>query len=180
MLGSVIDGDDLPALPVAHRRPGQDAGAVIGGVDGEGGIVAARNDHVADSDVVTARPGYCRRLKLLAGALSDSVVVDPAIERVGDLDGVGQQQAIFPSGEVSLVGVQGVGGHGDLIPTGQAVVVAVPVDRAAHRRGPSVAQRQGRGAFGGVVLAPHLGQALSPGQLVTQLSEHPAARFDRR
>lgn len=98
MLGGVIDGDDLPALPVAHGRPGQDAGAVIRGGDGEGGIVAAGDDDVADGDVVTARPGYCRRLvEPLAGAFGDSVVVDPAVQRVGDLDGVGQQQALLPA-----------------------------------------------------------------------------------
>ena len=71
---------------------------------------------------------------------------------------------------------QGVGGHGDLIPAGQAVVVAVPVDRAAHRRGPTITQSWRRRPPGGSCWR-HTRSGVESRQLVAQLSEHSAARL---
>ena len=123
----------------------------------------------------------CPRAPVTVGAsASTAVVVDALVERVGHLGGVADQQRVLAGGGVGLVGRQGVGGHGDRIPAMQPVVGAVPADGAAHRRRPTVAQRQRRGAFVGVAHAPHLGKVLCPGQIGAQLGEHAAAGLDRR
>ncbi len=56
---------------------------------------------------------------------------------------------------------------------------AVPVDRLADRLGTTVAQGEGCGALLWIAHPPHLREVLRPGQIRTQLGEHPAAGLDR-
>ena len=123
----------------------------------------------------------CPRAPVTVGASADrsAVVVEAAVERVGHLGGVADQQRVLAGGGVGLVGGQGVGGHGDRVAAVQAVMGAVPADGAAHRCRAAVAQRQRGGAFGGVAHPPHLRKVLRPGQVGAELGEHAAAGFDR-
>ena len=122
----------------------------------------------------------CPRAALTVGAVGgDGVVVEALVERVGHLGGVTHQQRVLAGGGVGAVARERVGGHGDRIPAAQPVVGAVPADGAAHRRRPTVTQRQRRGAFVGVAHPPHLRKVLCPGQIGAELGEHAAAGFDR-
>ncbi|SIH07095.1 Uncharacterised protein [Mycobacteroides abscessus subsp. abscessus] len=179
VLAVVVNFHYSPALPVPHRRLRQDLGAILRLVDGDAGVVTSADDHIPGGDVVTAACGHRRGVTPSRGTLGDNTVVDPAIQGIAHLSGVGQQQRIFPRGEISLVGGQSINGHGDLIPTGHPIVVAIPSDGAAYRRGSSVTHGEGGGAFGRILLAPHLGEALRPGQFVAELGEHSAPGFDR-
>jgi hypothetical protein len=103
----------------------------MGGVeDGDGRVVPAIDDQVPDRDALSPRDTD-------AGSLwVDGVVVDATVERVGHFCCVAEQQGFFTGRSVSPVGGQGVGGPGDLVAGMQSARGAVPVDRAAHRRGP--------------------------------------------
>ena len=61
----------------------------------------------------------------------------------------------------------------------QPVMGAVAADSAAHRRWPTIAQGQRRGALLGIAHAPHLREVLCPRQIGAELGEHAAAGFDR-
>ena len=85
-------------------------------------------------------PMRCPRAAVTVGAVgSIGVVVDAAVERIGDLGGVAHQQGILARRDVGAVGCQRVGGHGDRIAGVQPVVAAIPVHGAAHRGRAAVA-----------------------------------------
>ena len=106
-------------------------------------------------------------------------MVESLVEGVGHFGGVAHQQRVPARIGVNLVGVQGVGGHGDGVSAVKPVVGAVPVDGLSDLLGFAVAQREAGGAFFRVGHAPDLGEVLCPGQIGAQLGEHAAAGLDR-
>src|SRR5262245_38110964 len=141
-----VDRVDAPAVAVAHRVGRR---FVAGGIeDGDSQVVAAADDQVPDRGMLSPRDTDG------GGFWADGVVVDAVVKRVGHFRCVTQQQGVLTGRGVGPVGDQRVGGHGDLVAGVQPVMGAVPVDRAAHRGGPAVAQREGGGAFVWVAHAP--------------------------
>ena len=122
-----VDAGDFPALPVAHRGPGGRLAAALR-VDADGGVVAAGDDDVADSDAVPPRPGHG------GGVVAEQVAVDALVEGVGDFPAVSDQQAV---GVVCVVGGPGgecIVGHGYRVTGVQALLIAVPVDGVSQAR----------------------------------------------
>ncbi|CPY27243.1 Uncharacterised protein [Mycobacteroides abscessus] len=103
-------------------------------MDGDGGVVVAADDDVADPHRLVA--GHLR-----GGSLGGEGVVEALVEGISDVPGIADEQGVFPGGAVIEVGRQGVGGHADLIAGVQTVVAAVPADRSAEPVTAPVADR---------------------------------------
>ena len=79
-----VDGEHLPALPVAHRIIDW-AVHIVGVEHRDRGVVAAGENQITVADALTARCGHAR----------GGGVVQAPVERIGDLDGVAHQQCVF-------------------------------------------------------------------------------------
>src|SRR5262245_31744728 len=106
-VGVGVDRGDAPPVAVTYLVD-LVAARVWRGPHVNSDVVASAHDDVTDADRLISRDGDGRSVRR-------ERVVHAAVECVGDLPGITDQQRVLTGGPVGEVGVDCVGGHGDRI-----------------------------------------------------------------